>query len=178
MLRFTLLVAAGCLLAGCSAAKSTHEDTAASDTTPTVASPTVVFNADSAFAYMKTQVDFGPRINNTPAHKRCADWLQAELKRHGAEVVTQPMTLQSADGVTLDALNIIGRYNPEADDRLLLLAHYDTRPWADSDPDEANRDKPVPGANDGASGVAVLLETARQMEIAVTMKHKERRYER
>ncbi len=163
MLRFTLLVAAGCLLAGCSAAKSTHEDTAASDTTPTVASPTVVFNADSAFAYMKTQVDFGPRINNTPAHKRCADWLQAELKRHGAEVVTQPMTLQSADGVTLDALNIIGRYNPEADDRLLLLAHYDTRPWADSDPDEANRDKPVPGANDGASGVAVLLETARQM---------------
>ncbi len=119
------------------------------------------FFADSAYLYLKRQMDFGPRVPNSEAHRRCADWLVAELRRHGAEVIEQKADLKAFDGTTLHARNIFGSFNPDMQNRLLLLAHYDTRPWADEDPDPANHKKPVPGANDGASGVAVLLEAAR-----------------
>lgn len=125
----------------------------------------VVFDADSAFAYLEKQCDFGPRIPDTDSHKRCGDWLESELKRHGATVEVQRAKLTAADGTPVNARNIIGQYNPEARERLLLLAHWDTRPIADEDPVEGNRNKPVVGANDGASGVAVLLEIARQMSV-------------
>lgn len=147
------------MLMACSATKKNVEESASSEQSTTT--PKVVFDSDSAFHYLKTQVGFGPRINNTESHRKTCEWLQSELQRHGAKVVLQPMTLQSFDGVMLNAVNIIGQYNPEASERLLLLAHYDTRPWADSDADAKNHKTPVPGANDGASGVAVLLETAR-----------------
>lgn len=123
----------------------------------------VVFNADSAFAYVKAQVDFGPRVPNTDAHRRAGDWLETELKRHGAQVVVQPMQLTAFDGTVLNARNIMGQYNPQTPDRLLLMAHWDTRPWADNDPNPANHKKPLDGANDGASGVGVLLEVARAL---------------
>lgn len=125
--------------------------------------PTVVFNADSAYNYVAKQVDFGPRINNTEPHRKTADYLASTLKKYGAEVVIQETTIRSADGVDLQVKNIMGMYNPESEDRLLLLAHWDTRPWADEDPNPANHKQPVPGANDGASGVGVLLEVARQL---------------
>lgn len=123
----------------------------------------VAFDADSAFAYVKTQTDFGPRVPNTRAHRLCGDWLEAELKRHGAEVTVQPMSLKAFDGTMLKARNIMGSFNPKADDRTLLMAHWDTRPWADADPDPANHTKAPDGANDGASGVGVLLEVARAL---------------
>lgn len=119
------------------------------------------FSADSARHYVNRQVMFGPRVPNTEAHDLTARWLKSELRRHGADVITQKATLTAFDGTPLKAENIMGSYNPEASDRLLLLAHYDTRPWADSDPNPANHDKPIDGANDGASGVGVLLEMAR-----------------
>ena len=124
----------------------------------------VKFSADSAYAYLKRQVDFGPRVPNTEAHRKAADWLVAELTRHGAAVQEQRADLKAFDGTVLHARNIFGRFNPEADNRILLLAHYDCRPWADEDPDPAKRSRPVDGANDGASGVAVLLEVARQLK--------------
>lgn len=120
-----------------------------------------VFEADSALAYVAKQVSFGPRVPNTPAHERTAEWLAAELQRHGAEVTLQKADLKAFDGTILHSTNIMGSYNADKDDRLLLLAHYDTRPWADADPNPANHSKPIEGANDGASGVGVLLELAR-----------------
>lgn len=121
------------------------------------------FSADSALRFMQQQMDFGPRVPNTEAHRRCAVYLQNALRQAGAEVSVQQVVLTAFDGTPLQAYNIMGSYNPEATGRILLLAHWDTRPWADEDPDPANRTKPVPGANDGASGAGVLLEVARQL---------------
>ena len=124
------------------------------------------FSADSAYAYCKAQCDFGPRLMNTKAHDDCRDWIAQEFRRHGCTVTLQPCRLTAFDGTTLNATNIIARYTPKhlndsTAERMLLCAHYDTRSWADNDPDEKNHKEPVMGANDGASGVAVMLEVAR-----------------
>lgn len=121
------------------------------------------FNADSAYHYLATQVKAGPRVPNTEAHRKIGNYLGAELRRHGANVIEQTADLKAFDGTVLSAKNIFGEFNPDMDDRLLLVAHYDCRPWADQDPDPKKHHSPVDGANDGASGVAVLLEIARQI---------------
>lgn len=126
------------------------------------------FDADSAYAYVARQVSFGPRVPNSEAHARTAAWLASELRRHGAEVTEQKATLTAFDGTPLKMTNIMGSYNPEKGNRLLLLAHYDTRPWADADADSANHSKAIDGANDGASGIGVLLETARHLGLSTT----------
>lgn len=135
-----------------------------------ISSPEIVaaqsFNADSAYHYLATQVNFGPRVPNTHAHKIAGDYLLSELKRHGTEVTEQRADLKAFDGTILKARNIFGQFNPEANDRILLVAHYDCRPWADQDSDPAKHKEPVDGANDGASGVAVLLEIARQLSLS------------
>lgn len=123
------------------------------------------FSADSAYNYLARQVEFGPRVPNSVAHREAGDWLISELKRHGAKVTEQKAQLRAFDGTLLNARNIFGQFNPESGDRILLLAHWDSRPWADQDPDPAKRSIPVDGANDGASGVAVLLEIARQLNL-------------
>lgn len=145
----------------CSSHKSNSSAEADSQAEPLM--PAVVFNADSAYSYVARQVEFGPRVPNTEAHAKAAAWLEQELRRHGAEVALQKADLKAFDGTILKATNIIGSYNPKATDRLLLLAHWDCRPWADEDPDPAKHTQPVDGANDGASGVGVLLEIARQL---------------
>lgn len=119
------------------------------------------FSADSAFAYVAAQVAFGPRVPNSEAHEKCGRWLAMELERHGADtVLLQKTDLQDFGPMT----NILGRFNVAAPSgRILLLAHWDSRPWADEDPNPENRNKPIDGANDGASGVGVLLEVARQI---------------
>lgn len=127
--------------------------------------PLVNFDSDSAYSYVARQVAFGPRVPNTEVHRNTGDWLAAELRRHGAEVTEQKMTLKAFDGTNLNARNIFGQYNPSAKERILLLAHWDSRPWADRDPDASKRFQPVDGANDGASGVGILLEIARQLSI-------------
>ena len=121
------------------------------------------FNADSAYAFIDRQVSFGYRVPNMPGHKACGDYLAAELKRFGAQVYEQEMTLTAYDGTKLDCRNIIGSFNPEQEKRILLFAHWDTRPYSDEDPNPANHCKPIDGADDGASGVGVLLEIARQI---------------
>lgn len=123
------------------------------------------FNADSAYRYLEKQVEFGPRVPNTSSHRQTGDWLVSELQRHGVNVLEQKMQLKAFDGTILDSRNIFGQINPESKERILLLAHWDSRPWADKDPDPSKRKQPVDGANDGASGVAVLLEIARQLSI-------------
>lgn len=119
------------------------------------------FNADSAYMYVSRQVDFGPRVPGSASHVSAGKWLVSELRRHGATVTEQRATLTAFNGDKLPMLNIIGSYNPQSTSRTLLVAHWDTRPWADKDPELSNRTKPLKGANDGASGVGVLLEVAR-----------------
>jgi Peptidase family M28 len=121
------------------------------------------FSGDSAYSYTKAQVDFGARVPNTKSHEQCAKYLTEKLKEFGAVVVEQKIDLQAFDGTVLHSVNIIGSFNPQASKRVLLYSHWESRPWADNDPIPANRKKPVMAANDGASGVAVLLEMARLM---------------
>ena len=126
------------------------------------------FNADSAYRYAAQQVAFGPRVPNTEAHVACGNWLVQELERFDAKVTSQHITLRAYDGTPLKARNIIGSYKPETNKRVLLCAHWDSRPWADADPDPKNHRNPILGANDGASGVGVLLEIARQLQAQPT----------
>lgn len=118
------------------------------------------FNAQRAFTLLEQQVAFGPRIPGTPGHQRQLEWMQ-QLLRDGADtVIAQPFTHVVPSGDTLRMTNLFARFRPDAADRILLVAHWDTRPLADQSRDEASRSQPVPGANDGASGTAVLLELA------------------
>jgi glutaminyl-peptide cyclotransferase len=122
------------------------------------------FNADSAFSYVKKQVDFGPRIPGSAAHAQCAAWLEAKLKHFGAEVIIQSAPVKTYDGKTYTLKNIIASFAPAEKERVLVSAHWDTRPFSDKDADHGNRDKPFEGANDGGSGVGVILEMARQLQ--------------
>ena len=123
----------------------------------------VQFNADSAYNYVKQQCDMGPRVPGTPAHEQCAQWLTSQLRRWCDTVIVQQAPVVTFDGTALNCKNIVGTFNPAATDRVLLLAHWDCRPWADNDPDPSLRQQPVMGANDAASGTAVILELARLM---------------
>lgn len=124
------------------------------------AKPVPRFDADSAYAFVAKQVAFGPRVMNTPAHDTTAEWLVAKLKSFGAEVEEQKFTIPAYDGTPLKSNNIIGRYNPEMEYRIVLAAHWDTRHVADQ---ATEPDAVVDGADDGASGVGVLLEIARHL---------------
>lgn len=119
------------------------------------------FMADSAFLFCQKQCDFGPRSMNSEAHEQCGEWIASKFRAYGMTVTEQRASLKGYDGTSLKATNIIASYLPAQTDRILLCAHWDSRPWADNDPDEASWKKPVMAANDGASGVAVMLEIAR-----------------
>lgn len=117
------------------------------------------FNRDSAYAYVAKQVAFGPRIPNTRAHVNAAEYFVQTLKRFGAQITIQEFEAQNYEGRKLGLRNIIGSFNPDKTKRILLAAHWDTRPFSDKDPEKP--DSEFQGANDGASGVGVLLEIAR-----------------
>jgi len=155
----------GCLFLSCCGQKSatdkyttTMRETASNTSIP-------VFNQDSAYAYVERQVQFGPRVPNTEAHKACALYLASELERFGAQLHVQEAVLTAYNGDRLQAKNIIGVFNPEQTKRVLLFAHWDSRPYSDQDSDVNNHYKPIDGADDGASGVGVLLEIARQIKL-------------
>lgn len=144
------------LVGGCSngSAKTPAMQTDNSDTA--VCAP---FDADSAYAYVARQVAFGPRVPGSESHAQCARYLADQLARFGADTVIE----QTAELPEIGKIhNIMGRYSVHNPARVLLLAHWDTRPWADEDPDPENHSRPIDGANDGGSGVGVLLELSRQ----------------
>lgn len=122
------------------------------------------FDRDSAMVYVQKQTEFGSRIPNSEAHRQTKEWLSAKLADFGATVIEQDFTADLYTGESYEATNIIGQYNPEHSKRVILAAHWDSRFTADHDPNEENHDEPVMGADDGASGVGVLLEIARQLQ--------------
>jgi len=121
---------------------------------------TTPFNGDAALRYAEEQVAFGPRIPNTDGHRRAGDWIERHLRDTADSVDVQVFTHVTADGDTLRLRNFIGHFRPAERERVLFLAHWDTRPRADQSRNLAQQELPVPGANDGASGVAVLLGVA------------------
>lgn len=123
--------------------------------------PTPVISADSAYGFVQAQVEFGPRVPGTAGHSACADWMVAKLKEYGATVIEQTATVTAFNGQKLPMRNIIASWNLQTKERVLLLAHYDTRPFADKDKERTN--EPILGANDGGSGVGILLEIARHL---------------
>ncbi len=151
----------GNLLKSC---KST--DSSKTEISETVDAPAMqnapVFSADSAYNYISKQVSFGPRVPGTSQHKACGEWLESELKKYGATVYIQNFVGLAYDGVKRNSKNIIGSLNPNAKTRILLAAHWDTRPIADKD--DNDKSKPILGAIDGGSGVAVALELARHIK--------------
>ena len=121
------------------------------------------FNAKRAFAYLEKQCEFGPRVPGTTTHQETGVYLFAEIEKYADEVVFQPFEFRHQDR-TVQMNNILARFGEDSGEKMLLAAHWDTRPFADQDPNIANRNTPILGANDGASGVAVLLEVARVLK--------------
>lgn len=157
---YLLLIIASALL--CSCGPKTAETVAEADTCK------VVFCADSAYHFIVRQCEFGPRVPGSTAHRQCGDWLMQRFRSLGLDVEEQVAPLTMWDGKTFQCRNIIARYTPQQADStvapVVMAAHWDARPWADADPDESKHEEPVMAANDGASGVAVMLEMARQIK--------------
>ena len=147
-------------LTGC---KNQNQASAVQDT-DTIAVTQVQFNADSAYASGVAQCDFGPRVPGSAAHDRCGDYIVARFKALGLSVSEQRADQKAWDGKVLHTRNIIAAYRPELSDRIIICTHWESRPWADADPDSSLHRQPVMAANDGASGVAVMLEVARKLE--------------
>lgn len=124
------------------------------------------FNSDSAYAFVAKQVAFGPRIPGTPAQEKCAEWLYAKLKSYTPNVVLQDVKVEVYNGKQVPCKNFIASFNPEMQKRILLCAHWDTRPW--SDQDSLDKKSAFDGADDGGSGVGVLLELARLLSVQKT----------
>ncbi len=150
------IVALLLILAACSGEKTTETKTEKVEL-----KPYPDFQADSAFAFVKKQVDFGPRVPGTSGHAATKAWIQETLESYGWTVQQQNFQAKTYDGLTWDLTNLIASFNPQASKRILLAAHWDTRRIADKDTERTS--EPIDGANDGASGVAVLLEIARSI---------------
>ena len=129
----------------------------ACDKLPGSSAPRTAFDARAAMEYTKAQLAFGPRVPGTPAHVRTGDWIASMMRQRADTVVEQRFTHRTIDGRELPLRNILARYQPANPQRILYLVHWDTRPMADDDPVLGNRGTPIPGANDGAAGVGLLI---------------------
>jgi hypothetical protein len=124
-----------------------------------VSNPSSHFQADSAYHFIQKQIDFGYRIPGTKEHLACAQWLKQTLKGYVDTLYYQKGSAVAPGNLTIPVYNIIGSINPKATKRIMLASHWDSRPWADQD--DKDTEKPILGANDGASGVGILMELAR-----------------
>lgn len=167
MKRILFLLAAAVALTSCSK-KSKNQQAQGNQEQQTTIIPTVPmphFDAKTAFDYLVKQVDFGPRAPNTEAHAKCLEYFKQEFSKYADSVELQHFNVPGYDGVVLHLTNVIAHFNMKSRVRVLLTAHWDSRPRADHQPG-GPVDKPIPGANDGASGVAILLELARDFKQA------------
>ncbi len=162
-LKLLVVLLAGVLLTSCGPNTATEQEA----TQRLAPLPAPDFNPDSAYAFVARQVDFGPRVPNTAAHHATKEWLVDKLTAYGASVQVQEFEAEAYNGTSLQLSNIIASLYPEQRKRILLAAHWDTRPYADKD--SIRTDQPINGANDGGSGVGVLLEVARALQGADTV---------
>lgn len=166
-LRFAALVALGLFVAACG--DKTPDQPSGGQTVDTTqqsgqqSKPVPAFDENRAFALIEKQLSFGPRVPNTEAHRNALAFFEQELKDAGGTVMVQRFTAQGYNE-TLNLANVLASFNPSATDRILLLAHWDSRPRSEEEKDPAKKKLGVPAANDGASGVAVLLELAKQFK--------------
>jgi glutaminyl-peptide cyclotransferase len=115
------------------------------------------FNGEQALAYVRTFMEFGPRIPGTDAHQRAGDWIASEMRQRADTVIEQTWTHQTQAGSTIPLRNVLARFNPMAEERLLYVTHWDSRPVAEKSSTDSLRRLPTPGANDGGSGVGLFL---------------------
>ena len=158
------------LAAACSnrTAEGSAESQSTEEATAPIEATWPIFNADSAYAYVDQQVKFGPRVPGTESHRLCREYLTGKLKSFGADtIILQQATVEAFNGKSLPMTNILARFNTKSPRRILIAAHYDTRPWADEETDESKQSTPIDGANDGASGVGVILELARNLQMSL-----------
>lgn len=158
LLMLPLLLSVALFMSSCSGTKKPAE----TDEVSAAVGPE--FSGDSAYVFCQKQCDFGPRVMNSEAHDKCGEWIVQKFQQYGLTVEQQKADLKGWDGKTLRSTNIIARWNPEAERRILISAHWDCRPWADNDQDSTNWKTPVLAANDAASGVGVMLELARLLQ--------------
>lgn len=143
-----------CLVGGC---RGDAREGSAAQRTDTPRSPATGFSGQAAYNYAKAQVEFGPRVPGSPAAKKAGDWIIAQMRVRADTVIVQSFTYATASGKKLPLRNILARFRPELTDRVLYLTHWDSRPVSESASTDAERKLPVPGANDGASGVGMFV---------------------
>ncbi len=148
----------------CSSNNKNKKNTSSKIETQSLQNSNIPFSTDSAYYYICKQISFGPRVPNSNSHNKCGFWLSTKLKEFGLQVIEQNINLKAYNGEILKAKNIIASFKPEKKERILLLAHWDTRPTADQEVDLALKKQAILGADDGASGVGILLEIARQLK--------------
>lgn len=158
MKKLFLIIISISLFLGCTSEESTPKvETTVKEQKEKIKIPS--FNQDSAYLYVKNQVDFGPRVNNSEAHKKCETYLVNAFENYGLKVHTQKGVAKAYDGLDLSFTNIIAQLNPEKANRIFISAHWDSRHIAENDKED--KSSPILGANDGASGVGIILEIAR-----------------
>ncbi|MEZ5025499.1 MAG: M28 family peptidase [Chitinophagales bacterium] len=156
-IKLCLILFSFCWIISC---KQNQKNETTEDNVSTLVRP--AFSSDSAYTFIEQQLAFGPRVPGTTAQQKCADYFERKLKNYGANVITQKTNVYIYNGKSVPCINVIASYNPEVKRRLMLCAHWDSRPFADQ-ADSAVA-TPIMAADDGASGAAVLLETARQLQ--------------
>lgn len=161
ILRYLFILITSVSLAACSNCSDKKPET----TEEEYVSTAPAFNSDSAYAFVKAQCDFGPRTMNSAAHDSCGDYIAATFRKYGANVYEQLADLKLYDGTIVKNRNIIAAFNDSCPRHIIIASHWDSRPWADHDADPSKHHEPIDGANDGASGVGVLMELARQFSL-------------
>jgi glutaminyl-peptide cyclotransferase len=144
-----------CLVVGCKG--DANEGSAAQRSAAAGSATSTGFDGNAAYRYAKAQVDFGPRVPGTPAAKQAGDWIIRQMRARADTVIVQSFTYTTADGKKLPLRNILARFRPELTERVLYLTHWDSRPKSESALTDAEKKIPVPGANDGASGVGMFV---------------------
>lgn len=163
MKRVLWVLSLSAILSSFSSCGSGNKTKTANETT-VVESIAPAFSADSAYSHIARQCAFGPRTMNSEAHDLCGDYIAQKLAEYGASVVDEYADLHLYDGTPVRARNIIASFDTANACRVLVCAHWDTRAWADHDPNENSHHTPIDGANDGGSGIGVMLEIARQIQ--------------
>ena len=159
-MRYILFAVLACMLTACGGRSG--RNIGGPDTITLAPCPT--FNADTCMKYIQEQCNFGPRVTGSKEAEQCRQYLVEQFRRFGAGVEEQQADVTLWDGKVLPACNIIAKLNPDNTDRIIICAHWDSRPWADNDEDEKNHRTPVLAANDGASGVAMMMEICRLLQ--------------